>query len=136
MSIQAPSLRQAEEFVAELRTRGADLLHIHPQQPSPSGWRDWTVELTTSQGPLTVEVIRLWEDELLAVEQRRPGCHFLGWRTCQAPELLVGQNERLPDRCDAGTPQRGSQRELVIASLLRRPLAGRRGIVHGRGTPR
>jgi hypothetical protein len=136
LSFQASSLRQAANLAAELRTIGADVARVHPPRLRPPGRRDWIVTLTTPPVPLTVAVIELWEGEMLAVEHRWPGCHFLGWRTCRAPEASIGSLEREPDHDDACPRQRLSQRELVLASLLRRPAGERPQIVHGRGVPR
>jgi hypothetical protein len=136
LSFQASSLREAASLAAELRTIGADAVRVHPSRPRLPGQRDWTVTLTTPPVPLTVAVVQLWEGEMLAVEHRWPGCHFLGWRTCQAPDASIGSLEREPDHDDAGARQRLSQRELVLASLLRRPAGERLGRVHGRGVPR
>jgi hypothetical protein len=135
--LQASSLRQAASLVAELRTTGADVVRVHPSRPLPPGPREWTVALTTPPLPLTVAVIQSWEREMLAVERRWPGCRFLGWMTCDSQRALIGSSvERVPGRDAPSEPQRSSQRELVTASLLRQPAAGRRGIVHGRGAPR
>jgi hypothetical protein len=136
LSFQASSLREAASLAAELRTIGADAVRVYPSRPRLPGRRDWTVTLTTPPVPLTVAVVQLWEGKMLAVEHRWPGCLFLGWRTCQAPDASIGSLEREPDHEDAGARRRLTQRELVLASLLRRPVAGREGIVHGRGVPR
>ncbi len=136
LSVQASCLRHAASLAAELRSIGADVVRVHPSQPRLPGRRDWTVTLTTPPVPLTVAVIQLWEGEMLAVEHRWPGCHFLGWRTCQTPNASIGSLEREPDRDDAGARQQLSQRELVLASLLRRPAGEHEGTVHGRGVPR
>ena len=136
LSFQTPGLRSAASLAVELRTIGADAVRVHPSRLRPPGRRDWTVTLTTPPVPLTVTVIQLWEGEMLAVEQRWPGCHFLGWRTCQAPNASSGSLERGPDHHDAGARRRLSQRELVLASLLRRPPGDREGAAHGRGVPR
>jgi hypothetical protein len=132
---QAPGLRQTVSLAAELRTMAADLARAHPSPPRLPGRRDWIVALTTPPVPLTLASVRLWEGEMLAVEHRWPGCHFLGWMTSWAPGASIGLTERAPG-CDAAARQRRSQRELVMASLLRCPPSERRGIVHGRGVPR
>jgi hypothetical protein len=136
LSFQASDLREAASLAAELRTIGADAVRVHPSQLRLPGRRDWTVTLTTPPVPLTVAVIQLWEGEMLAVEHRWPGCLFLGWRTCHAPNASIGSLERGPDHDNAGARRRLTQRELVLASLLRRPVGEREGIVHGRGVPR
>lgn len=136
LSFQASNFREAANLAAELRTIGADAVRVHLSRPCLPGRRDWAVTLTTPLVPLTVAVIQLWEGEMLAVEHRWPGCHFLGWRTSQAPDASIGSLERGPDREDAGARRRLSQRELVLASLLRRPAGERLGRVHGRGVPR
>lgn len=136
LSFQASGLREAASLAAELRTIGADAVRVHPLRPHLPGRRDWTVTLTTPPVPLTVAVVQQWEGKMLAVEHRWPGCRFLGWRTCQAPDASTGSLERGSDRDDAGARRRLTQRELVLASLLRRPVGEREGIVHGRGVPR
>jgi hypothetical protein len=133
-SFQVSNLREAVNIVAGLRTIAADVTGVHPSLLRQLGRRDWIVTLTTPPIPLTWEVIQLWEAEMLAVEHRWPGCHFLGWRTRWVPRAPVGSLEWTSDR--AGACQRRSQRELVMASLLRCPPSERRKIVHGQGVPR
>jgi hypothetical protein len=88
---------------------------------------DSIVVLTTPPLPLTLAVIQLWERKMLAVEQRRPNSRFLGWTTSLTPAgASIGFGD--PDLGAAG--ERRTQRELVLASLLRRPAGDRRGIVH------
>ena len=130
LALQATSLHAAARIAAELRTVGADAVGVHPSRPAPSGRREWTVQVTTPPLPLTVAVIQEWEGAMLAVEHRWPDCHFLGWRTCRAPDEPIG-SEREPDHTAAGARQRQSQRELVrsqrelvLASLLRHPARG------------
>src|SRR5277367_2689825 len=91
--------------------------------------QDSVVVLTTPPLPLTLAVIQLWERKMLAVEQRRPSGRFLGWMTSWTPaRASIGSGES--DRDAAGERRRRTQRELVLASLLRRPAGDRRGIVH------
>jgi hypothetical protein len=91
--------------------------------------QDSVVVLTTPQLPLTLAVIQLWERKMLAVEQRWPNSRFLGWTTSLTPAgASIGSGE--PDPIAAGERRRRTQRELVLASLLRRPAGDRRGIVH------
>jgi hypothetical protein len=141
-SFQAPSLRQAVNLAAELRTLTADVVQVHPSPDMPSGPRAWIVTVTTPPMGLRLEVVLPWEQELLAVEHRWPGCCFLGWMTCSTPTVSIGPTvpigptEAEPKRSAEGARQRQSQRELVAASLLRCPPPEQRGIVHGRGVPR
>jgi len=125
---------QAVKLAAELRTMTADVACTHASSPRSPGRWDWIVALTTPPMPLTLEVIQLWEEEALAVERRWPGCHFLGWRTCCMPRMSIGFDGESSDR--VGTRRRPSQRELVIASLLRCPLGERRGSVPERAVLR
>jgi hypothetical protein len=91
--------------------------------------QDSVVVLTTPQLPLTLAVIQLRERKMLAVEQRSPSGRFLGWTTSWTPERAsIGSGESDPHA--AGERRRRTQRELVLASLLRRPAGDRRGIVH------
>jgi hypothetical protein len=119
-SFQTPSARQAVQLACQLRTMAADVARMRPSSPRPPGRRDWTVVLTTPPVPLTVAVIQAWEGAMLAVEHRRPGCHFRGWTTCWTPARSIGI-EREPGRDGASARQRRSQRELVTSSLLRCP---------------
>src|ERR1039458_6853128 len=98
--------------------------------------RNQIVVLTTPPVSLTFGVIRLGERKMLAAGPRRLGCHFLGWTTCWLPGGTLRSHELAPVRDAAGARQRRSQRELVIASLLRHPSGERRGIARGRGVPR
>lgn len=84
--------------------------------------------------PLSLDVLRPWEGEMLAVERRWPGCRFLGWRTWDTAKASNGPKEWL-ESDDKVAAQR-SQRGLVIASLLRRPADEHRGSVHGRAVAR
>ena len=133
-SFQASSLPQAVKLAAEFGTISADVARTYASPLRPLGRRDWMVVLTTPPMPLTLEVVQLWEEEMLAVEHRWPGCHFLGWTTCRMPRASTGFGEERSGR--AGARQRPSQRELVIASLLRCPPDERGGIVHGRAARR
>ena len=136
LSFQASGFRQAVSLAAELRAIAADVARVHPSPSGLPGRRDWIVVLTTPPVPLTLAAIQLWEEEMLAVERRWPGCRFLGWMTCRAPEASTGRTERAPGCAATGARQRRSQRELVTASLLRCPAGERRGIVLGRGSHR
>jgi hypothetical protein len=136
LSFQAPSVRQAVDIAAGLRTNPAHVVHVRSPRPRVAGRHDWIVTLTTPALPLTMAVIQTWESEMLAVERRWPGCRFLGWRIPQEPCPSIGCSERELDRDDADAAPRRSQRELVLASLLRRPPGLRAGIVHGRAIPR
>jgi hypothetical protein len=92
------------------------------------------VTLTTPPMPLTLDVLQTWEGKMLAVEHRWPGCRFLGWRTWETPPASNGPMDWLED--DVADAAQRSQRGLVLASLLRCPAVGHRGIVHGRAVSR
>jgi hypothetical protein len=134
-TVQVSSRRQAARLAAELRTMAADVVRVHAPAPHLPGRRDWTVALTTPPLSLTLAVVQPLEREMLAVEHRWPGSHFLGWKTCSTPQRSIGGTERESDRDVAGVRRRQTQRELVTASLLR-CAPEERGIVHGRGAPR
>jgi len=131
---QASSLLQAECVSAELRTIGGGVVGVAPSPPRLPGRPDWIVTLTTPPMPLALDVLRPWEGEMLAVEHRWPGCRFLGWRTWCTPATSKRATE-WPKEDVAGAARR-SQRELVMASLLRCPPVRRRGVVHGRAVAR
>ena len=132
VSFQAASRRQADGLAAELRTVAADVPRVHQSAPGLPGRRDWIVSLTSPPLPLTLAVIELWEGGMLEMEQRWPGCRFLGWTTCRASARpRSGSGESAPARNDASACERRSQRELVVASLLREP-GERRGIAQRR----
>ncbi len=114
----------------------ANPAQVHPLPSEQAGPREWIVTLTTPPMPLTLELIQSWEGEMLAVERRWPGCQFLGWRTCQEATTSTGSVVGTPGHDAADSTQRHTQRELVVASLLRRPADERRGIVHGQAVPR
>jgi hypothetical protein len=135
MSVQAPGAREAASIAAELLALGAEETRVRPAPVRAYGEREWVVSLTTPPLGLSAVAIRRWKGDVLALVQRRPGCQFLGFKTCQAPRP-VGMIEGASDHDDARALARQSQRELVLASLLRRRTGGRRGIVHGRGVPR
>jgi len=133
--VQAPSLRQAVSLTAHLRAI-ADQVWVHPSPSQRPGRREWIVAFTTPPMPLTLALIQSWEEAMLAVEHRWPGCHFLGWRTRRARKESAGSVVGRPGDGAADASQRHTQRELVVASLLRCPTDERRGIVHGRAVPR
>ncbi|HTD58803.1 MAG TPA: hypothetical protein VK672_07900 [Solirubrobacteraceae bacterium] len=133
-SFQAGSLRQATSLAAELRTLAGHLARVHPLPPQDPGRRIWIVTLTTPPMPLTFDVLRAYEGRMRAIEHRWPGCRFLGWTTVGTPSPPTRATERATGA--AGDPSRGSQRELVIASLLRCPTSEPRGAVHGRSARR
>ena len=135
MVVQAPGPREATKLAAELRSIGADEARVSPSPLRPPGPREWLVSLTTPTLPVTAAVIQRWEGEMRALEGRWPGCRFLGFTTCQAPRAPIGAIGSAPDQDDAGALAQHSQRELVLASLRRRP-GGRRGSVHRRGVLR
>jgi hypothetical protein len=97
--------------------------------------RCWMVTVTTPRIPLTLTVLRRWEEELLVIEQRWSGCRFLGWRTDGKPPARLGLPGGLPEAdgrseseprplaagASADTDESTSQRQLVVESLLRRP---------------
>jgi hypothetical protein len=116
-------------IAAELRRGDVDVVDVHAPDPCEPGRRDWTVELTTPLLPLTVSVLTLLEEEMLAVERRWPGSRLLGWTTCPAGQVPAGAERAAAER--SGPPR--TQRELVVASLLRCPPATSRGAIHGRG---
>ena len=130
-SLSAGGLRQAVQIATELR-RITDAAKVHRGTSSPATRQGWTVTLTTQPLPLTLPVVQLWEARMLAAERRWPGCRFLGWRTCWTPapsDRAIGET---PGHDEPQRSQRRSQREVVVASLLRCPPDERRGIVRGR----
>jgi hypothetical protein len=131
-TFEASSLSQAVKLATELRRLTSELARVHPSLLRLSERRGWVVALTTPPTPLGLEVVQLWEEELLAVARRWPGCYLRGWMTCWPPRASVGSTDWTSDLEGA----RQSQRELVIASLLHCPPIERRAIVHGRGVPR
>jgi hypothetical protein len=143
MSVRASSFRQAVKLAVELRATGARMLRMSPPRAAAPWRREWTLELTAPEESLTMEKVERWEDELLELERRSPGCQFLGWRT-RPPASADGESsaparersERPSERCDGAPRRRSTQRELVLASLLRCPTERRSGVVHGRGVPR
>jgi hypothetical protein len=134
MLIEAPGPRQAAKLAAELGSLGAHETRACPAPARAPGQREWIVSLTTPTLELTSASIRTWESEMLALERRSPGCRFLGFKTCHAPSARGAVRDTAPD--DARAQARQSQRELVLASLLRCRPDGRRGIIHGRGVSR
>jgi hypothetical protein len=121
-------------LAAELRPMVCDVPRIQPAPSPPAAERPWIVTLATPAIE-ALDVLEPWEREMLSFEQRLPGCRFLGWRTRRAPAATDGPTEWPTDDA-AGARWRRSQRERVIASLLRCPSRERRGVVHGRGVPR
>jgi len=129
-SFQLPTLRRAAGLAVELRPIAVEAPRL--QAVPPWDRHDWIVTVTTAEIPLTVESLAGWEEEMVAIEGAWPGCRFLGWRTLRGP----GPGRAAPER---GRPHAGqaplsgppeppragahsSQREMVIASLLRSPV--------------
>jgi hypothetical protein len=107
-SFQTPTLRQAAGLAAELRTVAAFVPRISATKTRVDR-PDWIVTVATPQIPLTLIVLRRWEEEMLAIEHRWSRCRFLGWRIGTRPKE------------DAAAIEASSQRQLVVASLLRHP---------------
>lgn len=140
-SFQTLTLRQAAALAAELKTMAACTPHVHaaPAPAPASERRHWIVTATTPPIPLTLTVLRRWEDELLAIEQRWSGSRFLGWRTSATPAARPGlQGRSCKEGGASGASSRGggesadgndhlSQRQLVIASLLRHSYSAHEG---------
>ena len=131
-SFQAPSFRDATELAGDLRAGSAEVLAVRPSPAGEAGRRDWTVTLNAPPLPLTVDALRDWEREMLAVEHARPGCRFLGWSVLGACDSGAGPVGRSDAKESRRPCSRQTQRELVTASLLRCPTSGRSGLVHGR----
>ena len=79
------------------------------------------VTLNAPPLPLTVDALRDWEKEMLAVEHARPGCRFLGWSVLGACDSSAGPVGRSDAQESRRPCPRQTQRELVTASLLRCP---------------
>jgi hypothetical protein len=131
-SFQAPSLRHATALAGDLRAGTAEVLAVRPSPADASGGRGWTVTLNAPPLPLTVDALRDWGREMLAVEHARPGCRFLGWSVLDACGSSIGPVGRSDAQESRRACSRQTQRELVTASLLRCPPSERRGVVHGR----
>lgn len=136
LAMQASSFRAAVDATADLRRVADTPARVSSVASTHDGRREWRVTLTTPPVPLKLELIRSLEEEMLAIERRRPGCRFLGWRTGRATQLSTGSVVGTPGDDAAGEMPRQTQRELVVASLLRRPADERGGIVRGRAAPR
>lgn len=126
-SFQLPTLRRAAALAVELRPMGVGAPRL--QAVPPWDRHDWIVTLTTPEIPLTVGLLSAWEEQMVAIEQAWPGCRFLGWRTLRRPhpsgaEAARGRSRgEQPSHSEPHEPPRAasSQRQLVIASLLRSP---------------
>ncbi len=132
-SVQAPTLRIAAGIAAELRTTAAHVPRVRAARASRPQRCDWIVTASTPMIPVTLEVLTRWEEAMLAIEQAWPECRFLGWRIHRPPTSRPGSSGSRPQALRTGGPssQRPqessgdgrppSQRQLVIASLLRDP---------------
>ncbi len=134
-SFEAASLREALRVATELR-KITDAALVRRRRSPGAEHGDWVVTLTTSPLPLTLGVVVLWEGRMLAAERRWPGCRFLGWTTYPTAQAPHRAFEETPVRDASGPGQRRSQRELVVASLLRCPPDEQLGIARGRVVPR
>lgn len=129
----APTLRRGAALAGELRPIAASIPRIRAVKVDSSPRRDWVVLFTTPRIPLTLTVLRRWEDELLELERRFSGCRFLGWRT-----RPTGSADATGARSDgaAATADPSSQRQLVLASLLLHPAVVREDGARSRTTIR
>lgn len=78
-SFEESSLRRAVDLAAELRTMTRSTVQVRPGRWLLSRGR-WTVALTTAPIPVTLIVIRLWEDEMRELANGRAGCRLIGWK--------------------------------------------------------
>jgi len=134
-TFQVCSVLQAADLAAELRTLGAEQVSgpaLSSRMPCLS---EWVLAPATPRESMSLALVGRWEAEMAELERRRPGCRFLGWRTIGRHNTSTGCKERETGRDRACAGGR-SQRELVIASLLRCPPSERVGIVHGRAATR
>jgi hypothetical protein len=97
---------------------------LHP------GQAEWIVTLTTPPRPPRMDVVEPRERRMHTVEHRWPGARFRGLRTSRTDGASARTAQDAP-----ATPRR-SQREIVMASLLRCPSAKQRGTANGWGTYR
>ena len=132
-SFHAPTLRRGEALAAELRAIAASAPRIRAVKVDSSPRRDWVVVFTTPLVPLTLTVLRRWEDELLELERRFSGCRFLGWRTWPTD---YPDAKRAHSGSAAATGDPSSQRKLVLASLLLHPPVVHEDGARGRATIR
>ena len=79
-SFHAPTLERATALAADLRRVDGHVPRILLVNRLPSSRRERVVTVTTPEIPLNVTVLRRREAELVAIEERWPGCRFLGWR--------------------------------------------------------
>ena len=71
---EAPSLRQAGDLAAALRTRGRNKVQVRHATP-----RHWTVIATTPPTLAGYPSLKLVEREMEDLAQRHPGCRIVGW---------------------------------------------------------
>jgi hypothetical protein len=135
-SFRASSLRQAVKLAADLRASDVGVELVAAARTHARERRDWIVSSTTPPLAMTTAAIQLWEDQMIALALRSCGCAFLGWRICATPARTVVCRGGVPDDRHASASRAPSQRELVVASLLRRPSGARRGAMHGRRVPK
>jgi hypothetical protein len=131
-SFQAPSGSLASALAQDARARSAEVFAVRPSPAGGTSGCDWMVTLNAPPLPLTVDALRAWEREMLAVEHARPGCRFLGWSVLPGDGSFAGPVGRSDEHESRRRCPRRSQRELVTASLLRCPPVERGGVVHGR----
>jgi hypothetical protein len=125
VAFEALRLDGAAAIAAGLQRISGDVPAITRSAPLEHGMRStrtqtWTVELSLPAMALGTE-IQSMEREMLSLEYRSPGTRFLGWTTTTIPAI----SERPPAAGSTSQPsagaRRASQRDLVAASLLRRP---------------
>ena len=114
-----PRAREAWELANELR-RTADtlladaLISVSPSLPGTAAPDGWLVRITVKRSELGIEDVLNCQNAIDRASQRWSAARFLGWR------LLAGAR---PDTraIPAAREERRSQREAVVASLLRCP---------------
>jgi hypothetical protein len=125
--LRVGGLHDALGIVRALTATGAPSVRLGVPSSQADQPRDWSVVLTTGRIPLTADSIRFWEEAMIDIEHRWPGTTFLGWRTRPAgPVSATASASQEPTGATTHWP--ASQRELVAASLLRRPVGPRRAV--------
>jgi hypothetical protein len=94
---ETAGLRAAVELALELRSLTPDSVHVRPSPLRLLTRRRWTVAFTTPPAPLTLGVIQLWESQMHAMADRRPGSRCVRWK----PLLNLEDGDRITARSDS-----------------------------------
>jgi hypothetical protein len=122
-TLRCASAREAMSIAGELRELPGVRIGVHPGPRARGCCDGWLVQLTTPSLPHSAEAPERCRTTIEAAVGRRTATALLGWRPRNEREGARAAATRAHPRrtLDVGATAHTSERETVIASLLRRP---------------